>query len=87
MAPASLKTPNPAYDQVQIRLQRPLRRLPDELLKLPVGHTAQLPADTPPHPLKYRPAPQAAALQGEQTEAPERSIKHKSARSDDAGSQ
>ena len=34
------------------------------------GHEAQLPADAPPHPLRYGPAAQDEAEQAEQADAP-----------------
>ena len=45
--------------------------LPDEALKLPVGHDMHEPADAPPQPLRYWPATHDAAEQVEQTEDPE----------------
>ena len=42
-------------------------RLPAKALKLPTGHVVQLPANIPPHPLRYWPATHCAAEQAVQS--------------------
>ena len=55
------------------------RQAPDEMLKLPAGHDAHVPADAPPQPLRYWPATHDEAEQLEHTYAP---VRTKSRRSD-----
>ncbi len=63
----------PVTVEPSTHLNQCLKHLPDELLKLPEVHSAHMPADVPPQPLRYWPAVQDDALHAEQAETPDSS--------------